>query len=126
MAVDAEKAFVGTVALEGEERLDDAALTAWMQDNVAGFEGPIDVRKFAGGQSNPTYRVNAKSGSYVLRRKPMGVLLPSAHAVDREFQVISGLHPTGFRPADHPARRLAAAAIAPADRAAHGQRWLRS
>ena len=96
MAVDAEKAFVGTVALEGEERLDDAALTAWMQHNVAGFEGPIDVRKFAGGQSNPTYRVNAMSGSYVLRRKPMGVLLPSAHAVDREFQVISGLHPTGF------------------------------
>ncbi len=96
MSVDAEKAFVGTVALEGDERLDDTALTKWMQDNVDGFEGPIDVRKFSGGQSNPTYKVHAKSGNYVLRRKPMGKLLPSAHAVDREFKVISGLHPTGY------------------------------
>jgi aminoglycoside phosphotransferase (APT) family kinase protein len=94
--LDAEKAFVGTVALEGDERLDDAKLTTWMQDNVDGFSGPINVRKFAGGQSNPTYRVHAASGNYVLRRKPMGVLLPSAHAVDREFAVISGLYPTGF------------------------------
>jgi aminoglycoside phosphotransferase (APT) family kinase protein len=94
--IDAEKAFVGTVALTGDERLDDVRLTAWMQDNVAGFAGPIEVRKFSGGQSNPTYKVHAKSGDYVLRRKPMGVLLPSAHAVDREFAVISGLHPTGF------------------------------
>jgi len=67
-----------------------------MQDNVAGFEGPIEVFKFAGGQSNPTYRINATSGSYVLRRKPFGQLLPSAHAVDREFKVINGLYPTGF------------------------------
>ncbi len=94
--LDAEKAFVGTVALEGEDRLDDAKLTAWMASHIAGFEGPIDVRKFAGGQSNPTYKVHAKSGDYVLRRKPMGVLLPSAHAVDREFALITGLHPTGF------------------------------
>jgi aminoglycoside phosphotransferase (APT) family kinase protein len=94
--IDAEKAFVGTVALEGEDRLDDAKLSAWMTNNVDGFEGPIEVRKFAGGQSNPTYKVHAKSGDYVLRRKPMGVLLPSAHAVDREFALITGLHPTGF------------------------------
>jgi aminoglycoside phosphotransferase (APT) family kinase protein len=67
-----------------------------MQDNVAGFEGPIEVFKFAGGQSNPTYRINATSGSYVLRRKPFGPLLPSAHAVDREYKVINGLYPTGF------------------------------
>ena len=96
MAVDAEKAFVGTVKPEGADKFDEAKLTAWMDDNVEGFEGPITVGKFAGGQSNPTYRVDAKSGSYVLRRKPMGKLLPSAHAVDREFKVISGLHPTGF------------------------------
>jgi aminoglycoside phosphotransferase (APT) family kinase protein len=94
--IDAEKDFVGTRALEGDDRLDDAKLTAWMQDNVAGFEGPIEVRKFAGGQSNPTYQVHTKARDYVLRRKPMGVLLPSAHAVDREFAVISGLHPVGF------------------------------
>jgi aminoglycoside phosphotransferase (APT) family kinase protein len=64
--------------------------------NVDGFAGPITIGKFAGGQSNPTYRIDAKSKSYVLRRKPLGKLLPSAHAVDREFRVISGLHPTGF------------------------------
>ncbi len=60
------------------------------------LQGRSAVLKFAGGQSNPTYRINAQSGSYVLRRKPFGTLLPSAHAVDREFRVISGLHGTGF------------------------------
>ena len=94
--MNAQEAFSGTVALEGADRLDEAALTQWMRDNVDGFEGPIDIRKFAGGQSNPTYKISAKSGNYVLRRKPLGKLLPSAHAVDREFKVISGLYPTGF------------------------------
>jgi aminoglycoside phosphotransferase (APT) family kinase protein len=54
------------------------------------------VRKFKGGQSNPTYRIDAPSGSYVLRRKPFGKLLPSAHAVDREHRVQAGLAKTGF------------------------------
>jgi aminoglycoside phosphotransferase (APT) family kinase protein len=63
---------------------------------VEGFEGPLEVFKFAGGQSNPTYKIVAKSGAYVLRRKPFGPLLPSAHAVDREFKAINGLYPTGF------------------------------
>ncbi len=94
--IDAQKAFTGTVVPEGADRLDEAKLTAWMTANVDGFVGPITVGKFAGGQSNPTYRIDAASKSYVLRRKPLGVLLPSAHAVDREFRVISGLHPTGF------------------------------
>ncbi len=96
MTLDAQTAFSGTVAPEGADRIDDVKLATWMTDNVAGFEGPIEVLKFAGGQSNPTYRLNAKSGSYVLRRKPFGPLLPSAHAVDREYKVIAGLHPTGF------------------------------
>jgi aminoglycoside phosphotransferase (APT) family kinase protein len=96
MTLDAQTAFSGTVAPEGADRIDEAKLSEWMSVNVAGFEGPVEVLKFAGGQSNPTYRLNAKSGSYVLRRKPFGPLLPSAHAVDREYKVIAGLHPTGF------------------------------
>lgn len=95
-AMDAQTAFSGVTKAEGVDALDEVKLTAWMAENVTGFEGPLEVFKFAGGQSNPTYRINAKSGSYVLRRKPLGQLLPSAHAVDREFKVIAGLHPTGF------------------------------
>ncbi|MFM9853277.1 MAG: phosphotransferase family protein [Sphingomonadaceae bacterium] len=96
MTLDAQTAFSGTVAPEGADKIDEAKLTAWMAANVAGFEGPVEVRKFAGGQSNPTYKLIAKSGNYVLRRKPFGPLLPSAHAVDREYKVIAGLHPKGF------------------------------
>ena len=88
--------MAGTIAAEGKDRLDEAALTAWMEANVAGFTGPLTYAKFAGGQSNPTYRVDSPSGRYVLRRKPAGKLLPSAHAVDREYRLIAGLHPTGF------------------------------
>ena len=95
-AIDAETAFVGTVAPEGADRLDAANLTAWMDANVEGFRGPIEVSKFKGGQSNPTYRIDSPSGRYVLRRKPFGPLLPSAHAVDREFKVQAGLYTTGF------------------------------
>ena len=67
-----------------------------METNVPGFVGPLAYAKFAGGQSNPTYRIDAASGRYVLRRKPYGPLLPSAHAVDREYRLIAGLYPTGF------------------------------
>lgn len=94
--MNAQKIFSGTVAPEGADILDEGRLTSWMEANVEGFRGPIRQGKFAGGQSNPTYRIDAASGSYVLRRKPFGPLLPSAHAVDREYKVIAGLHPTGF------------------------------
>ncbi len=94
--LDAQTAFTGTVLPEGADRLDEAALTRWCEENVAGFQGPLTVAKFKGGQSNPTYRIDSPSGPYVLRRKPLGKLLPSAHAVDREFKVQSGLYPTGF------------------------------
>jgi len=94
--MDAQKLFSGTVAPEGADKLDEAKLTAWMEANVEGFRGPLRQGKFAGGQSNPTYRIDSPSGSYVLRRKPFGPLLPSAHAVDREFKAIAGLYPTGF------------------------------
>ena len=95
-AINAEEAFVGTVEPEGADKLDEGKLAAWMSANVAGFEGPLHLTKFKGGQSNPTYKIAAPSGNYVLRRKPFGVLLPSAHAVDREYRVQAGLHQTGF------------------------------
>ncbi|WP_425231121.1 phosphotransferase family protein [Sphingomonas sp.] len=88
--------MAGTIAVEDRDRLDLDRLTAWMEANVAGFAGPLSYAKFAGGQSNPTYKLISPSGDYVLRRKPFGKLLPSAHAVDREFRVIAGLYPTGF------------------------------
>jgi aminoglycoside phosphotransferase (APT) family kinase protein len=94
--IDAQAAFTGTVEPEAADRLDEARLTEWMAANVAGFAGPIRVSKFKGGQSNPTYRIDAASGAYVLRRKPFGPLLPSAHAVDREYRVQAGLHGAGF------------------------------
>jgi aminoglycoside phosphotransferase (APT) family kinase protein len=88
--------FSGTKPVDPRHRLDEAALATWMQANVEGFAGPLDVRQFKGGQSNPTYQLVTPGHSYVLRRKPPGTLLPSAHAVDREYRVISALHPTGF------------------------------
>ncbi|MEY8839411.1 phosphotransferase family protein, partial [Cribrihabitans sp. XS_ASV171] len=70
---------------------DETRLAAWMDRNVAGFQGPVTLSKFEGGQSNPTFRVDAPSGRYVLRRKPLGPVLPSAHAVDREFRVLEAM-----------------------------------
>ncbi len=71
--------------------LDDAALGAYLSDSIPGFSGPVTSKKFSGGQSNPTYLLNAASGEYVLRRKPPGQLLKSAHAVEREFRVMHAL-----------------------------------
>ena len=71
--------------------LDDAALATALEANMPGFRGPLTAEKFTGGQSNPTYRLDAASGTYVLRRKPPGALLASAHAVDREFRVLEAL-----------------------------------
>ncbi len=70
------------------------SLAAYLEANVADFRGPLTATKFKGGQSNPTYRIDAASGTYVLRRKPPGQLLPSAHAVDREYRVLQALHGT--------------------------------
>ncbi|KFN43431.1 phosphotransferase family protein [Arenimonas oryziterrae] len=71
--------------------LPDTALAAYLEQHVAGFRGPLTSSKFKGGQSNPTYLIEAASGKYVLRRKPPGQLLASAHAVDREFRVLEAL-----------------------------------
>ena len=94
--IDFEAAMVGTVPVAGTDRLDGAALERWLRDYVQGFAGPLSLTRFKGGQSNPTYRIDTPGRSYVLRRQPFGDLLPSAHAVDREYRVIAALHPTGF------------------------------
>jgi len=83
--------FAGTMQVQERQRFDVAALEAWMRDHVEGFRGPLDVQQFRGGQSNPTFRVSSPSGSYVMRRKPAGKLLPSAHAVEREYRVMTAL-----------------------------------
>ena len=76
--------------------LNEAQLGEWLAANVAGFEAPFTIEKFPGGQSNPTYRIDSANGAYVLRRKPFGPILPSAHAIEREYRLIVALHPTGF------------------------------
>ena len=91
-----EEQNTGTKAVVDSHRFDEGRLAAWMSANVEGYQGPLEVRQFKGGQSNPTYQLVTPSRTYVMRRKPPGKLLPSAHAVDREFRAISALHPTGF------------------------------
>jgi len=94
--IDAAAAFSGVKAVEPAHRLDEAALDAWLRGHVEGYAGPLTVLQFKGGQSNPTYQLVTPDRKYVLRKKPAGKLLPSAHAVDREYRVIAALHPTGF------------------------------
>ncbi len=72
----------------------EAELTAWMEAQVAGFAGPLTLTRLKGGQSNPTWRIDAPSGRYVLRQKPLGKVLPSAHQVDREYRVMKALGAT--------------------------------
>ena len=79
-----------------DQLIDEAALGAWLEANVEGFSGPFTLTKFPSGQSNPTYRIAATSGDYVMRRKPFGQLLPSAHAVDREYRLLAALNPLDF------------------------------
>ncbi|MBI2526534.1 MAG: phosphotransferase [Candidatus Rokubacteria bacterium] len=85
----------GTVEVRESHRFDVAALEVYLRAHVAGFSGPLTVRQFQGGQSNPTYYLQTPAREYVLRRKPPGKLLPSAHAVDREYRVITALGTTG-------------------------------
>jgi aminoglycoside phosphotransferase (APT) family kinase protein len=94
--MDRTEANTGTRPVSERLRFDEAALEAWLQAHVPGFRGPISVSQFKGGQSNPTYRIDTPNGSYVLRRKPPGKLLPGAHAVDREYRVLAALGRRGF------------------------------
>jgi len=80
--------------MQGGDELALDRIADWLGGHVAGFRGPLRAERFPGGQSNPTYRLTAASGAYVLRKKPPGPLLPSAHAVDREFRVMQALAKT--------------------------------
>ena len=88
--------FTGTMQVQEKLKFPEKELESYLNDNVIGFEGPLEVREFKGGQSNPTYQLVTPKKKYVLRRKPPGKLLPSAHAVDREYKVITALNSTGF------------------------------
>ncbi len=91
-----DDAFSGTKPVADALKFDQAALERWMAETVDGYEGPLSVEQFKGGQSNPTYKLITPSKRYVLRRKPPGKLLPSAHAVDREYRVMKALAAQGF------------------------------
>jgi aminoglycoside phosphotransferase (APT) family kinase protein len=95
-SIDRQAAFSGTKEVVPALTLDVVRLEAFLAARLNGFEGPLAVRQFKGGQSNPTYLLETPTRRYVLRRKPPGKLLPSAHAVDREFRVIAALHGQGF------------------------------
>src|SRR5450631_698952 len=89
--------FIGTKPVEERHRLDAASLEGYLRKSIENFNGPLKIEQFKGGQSNPTYRITASNEKrYVLRRKPPGKLLPSAHAVEREYRVIRALHAQGF------------------------------
>jgi aminoglycoside phosphotransferase (APT) family kinase protein len=87
----------GTIPVKPQHRFDEARLADWLQSHVAGYEGPLTVTQFEGGQSNPTFLLHTPARDYVMRRKPPGVLMKSAHAVDREYRILTALGHAGFR-----------------------------
>src|SRR5690242_7637341 len=80
-----------TTGVRRGHEIDRHVLERYLGDHLDGFRGALEIRQFEGGQSNPTYFLHAASGDYVLRKKPPGQLLPSAHAVDREYRVMTAL-----------------------------------
>ena len=90
-AMDRTEANTGTQPVPDRLHFDEEALSRWLAEHVEGFREPITVSQFKGGQSNPTYRIESAGGSYVLRRKPPGKILPGAHAVEREYRVLAAL-----------------------------------
>jgi aminoglycoside phosphotransferase (APT) family kinase protein len=94
--LDRQSAFSGTKDVTTALRFDIARLEKYLRDEIEGFHGPMTVSQFKGGQSNPTYLLETPAARFVLRRKPPGKLLPSAHAIDREFRVISALNRSRF------------------------------
>ena len=85
----------GATEVRDRHRFDEAGVAAYLERELPGFRGPLAVRQFDAGQSNPTFYLEAPSGEYVLRKKPPGALLPSAHAIDREFRVLAALGGSG-------------------------------
>jgi aminoglycoside phosphotransferase (APT) family kinase protein len=96
VSIDRQQAFSGTKQAAPALRIDAARLEQYLAAQIKGFTGPLTIQQFKGGQSNPTYLLETPAHCYVLRRKPPGRLLPSAHAVDREYRVIHALHVQGF------------------------------
>ena len=94
--LDRQAAFGGTKEVSAPLAIDAARLQAYLSERLPDFRGPLVLRQFKGGQSNPTYRIETLARKYVLRRKPPGKLLPSAHAVDREYRVVCALHAQRF------------------------------
>ncbi len=94
--IDRQTAFSGTKEVASALAINAEKLSAYLINEIADFAGPLTIRQFRGGQSNPTYLLDTPQFRYVLRRKPPGKLLPSAHAVDREFRIISALWKQGF------------------------------
>jgi aminoglycoside phosphotransferase (APT) family kinase protein len=95
-SIDRQATFSGTKEVASALAIDAGRLEAFLAARLPDFQGPLGVRQFKGGQSNPTYLLETPARRYVLRRKPPGQLLPSAHAIDREFRVIGALHAQGF------------------------------
>ena len=93
---DPNETFSGTRPVSEAHAIDSQALHVWLSQNVKGYQGSLTVEMFKGGQSNPTYKLVTPSQSYVMRAKPGPVakLLPSAHAIEREFKVMQGLQNT--------------------------------
>lgn len=87
---------IGATAVREGFAFDEGALATWMRENVDGFDGPMRVEQFKGGQSNPTYKLVTPGKTYVMRRKPPGMLLKGAHAIDREAKVLTGLRKAEF------------------------------
>ncbi len=94
MSIDLQSSFSGTRPVAPAHAFDIGRLAEWMREHVDGFNGRVNVEQFKGGQSNPTFLLESTGGRYVLRRKPPGELLPSAHAVEREYRVIRALAQT--------------------------------
>ena len=96
VAIDVDEAAnPGAKLVAPVHAIDGERLAAWLATHVAPFAGPLAILQYQGGQSNPTYRITAGPRQYILRRKPPGKLLPSAHAVDREYRVMKALEGTG-------------------------------
>jgi len=91
-----QKYLGSVVAVREGLGFDEQRLNDWLQEHVAGYRGPLTLRQFDGGQSNPTYLLETAASKYVLRRKPPGLLMKSAHAVDREYRVLSALRARDF------------------------------
>jgi len=94
--LEKEAAFSGTERVRAGQEIDARKLADWLNVHVEGYAGPLTIEQFKGGQSNPTYKLHTPGRDYVLRRKPPGALLKGAHAIEREYRVISALAGVGF------------------------------